>query len=428
MIQEFSVENFFSIKEKQTISFEATKDTMSEDDLIVKVNNGKVRLLRLGIIYGANASGKTNILLALQDIWTKLIQKADSKDSPMEYSPFAMTPHLPTKLAIIFYIDNVKYDYKLEYNKDVILWEELKFNPNGSSSLFYSRKFVTKDKPTEVKFGEKSGVNAYYRRKFVDETFNNQTVLATYGSFMADIPEVAKLYNWIRDGVHEIQNDSVMSITKKILADNDEKKFYLEELHKADFNISSFDVVTKELPEEIKNLVEEKNDKLPSDFIDNITQDLEFTHHTNQGEFKLSGRKESQGTLQYYLLLHKNFLSARNNGGIIMVDEICRSLHHDLQVHFILNFLLGSTNSQMIFTTHNIMLLDEDFVRRDMVYLANKSKETAETEIYSVLDIGLHKNIKLMNAYRIGRLGAVPDFGSTSDFQKDIESNEQKSN
>ena len=87
------------------------------------------------------------------------------------------------------------------------------------------------------------------------------------------------------------------------------------------------------------------------------------------------------------------------------------SLHYDLFTHIIKTFLVNSDRAQLIFSTHSLMLLDEDFIRRDMVYFASKN-ESGATEIYRAKDFGLHKEVSILNAYRAGKLGAKPQLGS----------------
>ena len=98
---------------------------------------------------------------------------------------------------------------------------------------------------------------------------------------------------------------------------------------------------------------------------------------------------------------------------IYLIDELEDSLHYDLVLHILLRFIRNSTHSQLIFTTHNILLLDEDFIRRDMVKLVEKSRETAESHVCSASEFKLHKKLSLFNAYKIGKFGAKPELGST---------------
>lgn len=95
----------------------------------------------------------------------------------------------------------------------------------------------------------------------------------------------------------------------------------------------------------------------------------------------------------------------------MLCDELENSLHYDLFTHIIKTFLVNSDRAQLIFSTHSLMLLDEDFIRRDMVNFASKN-ESGATEIYRAKDFGLHKEVSILNAYRAGKLGAKPQLGS----------------
>ena len=105
-----------------------------------------------------------------------------------------------------------------------------------------------------------------------------------------------------------------------------------------------------------------------------------------------------------------SFLLIKQNQ-ILLCDELESSLHYDLFTHIIKTFLVNSERGQLIFSTHSLMLLDEDFIRRDMVYFTNKN-EAGATEIYRAKDFGLHKDVSILNAYRGGKLGAKPNLGS----------------
>ena len=125
MILDFSVENFLSFSARQEISFEASNDNTSEDSLIIKVKHPRsgsvTRVLRMSSVYGANASGKTNLLYAIADVWAKLYQPCASKDEKILFRPFAMYRDENTKMTVSFFINGVKYDYSIEYSDDTPL-------------------------------------------------------------------------------------------------------------------------------------------------------------------------------------------------------------------------------------------------------------------------------------------------------------------
>lgn len=144
MIQDFSVENFLSFDSRQEISFDASNDNSSEAMLVVKVKHPKsgveTRLLRMCAIYGANASGKTNLLYAIEDIWNKLYTPFVSKDENILFRPFAVRKDDNTKMEVSFFINGIRYEYKVEYNGSEIVYELMEYNPNGVMSQFYERK------------------------------------------------------------------------------------------------------------------------------------------------------------------------------------------------------------------------------------------------------------------------------------------------
>ena len=124
MIQEFTVKNFLSYKEKVTLNFEATKDKKLLEELTIEPKKG-VKLLKSIIIYGANASGKSNLLRAIEILWMLLISPAEDKNEAIElYYPFELTNNEPTYFEIIFWIKDIKFKYQVEYNSTNILYEK----------------------------------------------------------------------------------------------------------------------------------------------------------------------------------------------------------------------------------------------------------------------------------------------------------------
>ena len=156
MIVNFSVQNFGSIKDKQTLSFEADKSTHLEDHYIINTNGG-LRLLKLALIYGANASGKTTILKALDFLRRIVLDPAKKKTDPIEFNPFLFDSKTPKQNSIIiidFIQNEVRYSYEVEFNKNAVLKEELNFfNPN-KANVFKRTTDVLKQF-TEITFGSK---------------------------------------------------------------------------------------------------------------------------------------------------------------------------------------------------------------------------------------------------------------------------------
>ena len=405
-----------SFKDEQVLSFEATKDTTSLEYLTYEVKPN-VRLLKMAIIYGANASGKSNLLFAIQTLWKLLFYPKSNKEEQIDFKPFALTEDQPIEFGIVFFINGIKYQYTISYNKDYVLSEKLEYAPNGIISLFYSREFVGKDKVPVIKFGDLLGLSAKSKNTFIDNTLNNHTLLSTFAKISVDADPFKIIFEWIKDYVHEVSfKNKLLEIVKKINVDEKKKDFILKSLCQADFNIIQIDLaeVPNEIPYQLRMKLENDSsvpNSVKEQLLKETSEDTLFMHHTKEGDFSLRSGVESAGTLSYLTLLDQLY-EMINQNHIYLYDEIERNIHYDLLIHYLSLFMMNSQASQLIFTTHDQLLLDEDFIRRDMVWFTAKSKETGGTELYSAADFGLHKNLSLYKAYKVGKLGAKPELGS----------------
>lgn len=394
MIQDFSVENFLSFDSRQEISFEASNDNSSEATLVVNVRHPKsgvvTRLLRMSAIYGANASGKTNLLYAIEDIWNKLYTPFVSKDEKILFRPFAMRRSESTKLAVSFFINGVKYEYMIEYNGSEIVRELIEFNPNGVMSQFYERKHNYSTNLPEITFGKNVGLDSKTAAIIITNTLPNHTVLSTCNKISVEAPAFEKVLGYIRRSILNTQREaSIDSLLKATLNQSARKIFLMQAIREADFNIS--DIVSRE--------------------IDKDDSKIEFEHTYAKGRFSMPIESESAGTLSFVEKMDLLYRVIESNK-FLMVDELDDSLHHDLLVYFLQTFLSNDSGAQLLFTIHDQLILTEDFMRRDMVWFTEKKEETASTEVFSADDFNLHKNASIFNAYKLGKLGAKPSVGS----------------
>lgn len=394
MILRFSVENFLSFATRQELSFEASSDNTSEDSLIIKVNHPKsgsvTRVLRMSAIYGANASGKTNLLYAIADIWAKLYQPCSSKDEKILFRPFAIRRDENTKMEVSFFINGVKYDYTIEYNGDVIIYELLEFNPNGVSSLFYERKHDFETNMPEITFGKNAGLDSKTATVIITNTLSNHSVLSTYNKISVDAPAFEIVISYIRNSILSSQTRlNINDLLKATISHGERKNFLLKAVKEADFNITN--IINRPTP---------KGDSK-----------IEFEHDYERGRFSMPIDSESDGTLSFVEKMDLLFGALKSNQ-FLMIDELDDSLHHDLMVYFIQTFLANDSKAQFLFTLHDQLILTEDFMRRDMVWFTEKEKSTASTELFSADDFNLHKNASIFNAYKLGKLGARPQVGS----------------
>ena len=417
MIYSFYVENFLSIRDRQEISFATTSDKTVRDFVAVEVKPN-VYINKLGIFYGANASGKSNILIAMEALFYLLYApQFDKDDEVVRYMPFALSSDKPTILGVVFFKNGIKYEYEISYCKTHIISEKLEFYPTRTRAEFYTRKFVGTDKKPIIKIGGTTNVLSKTRNDIITNTFNNHTVLSTIGktSLNDDAYLFVDLHYWIKTKLHNIDGDlegnSMINEIDKVCKNDLKKAFYLNLLQKADFNIKNIAVVddTNNMPKKFVEKVVSSN--LPEDKKFSILNDVVFTNYSKNGDFEVKSRFQSDGTRKFTELLDYLYDLVSDNH-IYFFDELGNRMHYDLMIYYIALMLHNSDQSQLFFSTHNILLLEEDFIRRDMVYLVDKDKDTATSSYTRVSDMGLHKNLSLYNAYKIGKLGAKPDLGS----------------
>lgn len=415
MIREFWVENYLSIKGRQTVNFE----TKNKDDEWASVDcGGEKRINKIGVVYGANASGKSNLLFAIQNVFELLFFPRQTRtDLVRAKDSFALTKDLPTKMFVSFYADNIKYDYEISFSKEYILSEKMDWYPNKSKSIFYERNFVSENSQAEIKFGPSLNISSKTKDTFLQNTLNNHSVLSTYAknSFGPDAQPIANLYSWMAKYVHEvnIMSNSLVDSLKSAEEDPKAKTFFLQMLSKADFNITNFYTETKAEEVSIKELTNgyidiSKDVKIPTNRIK-----VFFENKAENNSFVLDLKSQSQGTKKFLSNLIVLYRAITENH-IFLLDEIDSELHDDLLLFYLNTFLMNSNGSQLIFTSHEASLLHEDLLNghRDFVFFAEKNHDGAYSEYTRADAFGLHKNLSLYNSYRVGRLGAVPRLGS----------------
>jgi AAA15 family ATPase/GTPase len=436
MIVNFSVQNFGSIKDKQTLSFEAEKSTHLEDHYIIAATGG-LRLLKLALIYGANASGKTTILKALDFLRDLVLEPAEKKTDNLEFSPFLFDSETPKQNSIIsidFIQNDVRYFYEVELNKNAISREELNFfNPNKAN--VFKRTTDQNKQFTEITFGSKIKKDKTFEKTLESNTLWNNTVLGGFLKTNIELKELKEATDWFKNYLNPLiftRTELEGYVTSRIDKTEIEKDLVVSILKKADFNISDILIheEEKDLPDGFLEFIE-KQLKTPDEKIKELKNkgkitsvNLEFEHTVKNKKYSLPFELESQGTRRYYGLAGLLSLLIKNSVAF-PIDELEASLHPELYIHFLLSFLINSKKSQIIATTHNREILtNKDIFRNDAIWFTDKS-ETCATELYSLSDFDssvVRDTSNIFNAYKTGKLGGTPNLG---DYYIDI-SNEKK--
>jgi len=419
MIRNFWVKNYLSIRDKQELNFVAEE----RDSVLTEEVAEGVFLYKLAILYGSNASGKSNMLIALNKIFRLLIQaKSNSKIPIGNVIPFALTENEPTEMFVSFYAKGIRYDYKVKFNKNNILSEELYYYPNDAKTLFYERKFVDENIQTEIRFGETLGLETETQKDIRKDTLNNQSVLSVCRSkaYGKDIAPFNRLYDWIMINYHDIDGDEkkgVVEILREAYNNPQKRKFYNIMLRKADLNILEYKPIAEDryIQKSFRERIEKENipQEVKDELLKPIQESISFTNYSKNKEFEIPLKLQSKGTTKYILILEVLF-DMITGSHVYYLDELGEDLHKDLLFYYLNVFLFNSEKSQLIITSQETTLLSQDLINenRGVIWLVEKNRETASSEYFRGDSFGLDKDLSFYDSYSIGRLGAKPDLGS----------------
>ncbi len=418
MIINFSVQNFGSIKDKQTLSFEADKSTHLEDIYVIKTETGH-RLLKLGLIYGANASGKTTVLHVLHFLITIVLFPKEKKTDELDFNPFLFdenTPNSNSYISIEFIQNGIRYYYEIVFFKKAIVNESLiKYDPK--KTIIFNRKSDIKNQFTEIKFGDKLKIDKTFKKTLESNTLWNNTVFGGFLKTNIDLGELKEVIDWFANLPYSIEhqllfnNQDYFQYLKDAVEDKDSKNFMLSILQKADFNISNLYNVPLEKNLQLINHTKKIDKKILEEHYH-----IEFEHKVGNKKFTLPSELQSNGTLRvldlsFYLWL----LVSTPQYSLLLIDELELALHPDLYLHILTTFLMNSNNSQILATTHNREILNnKDIFRDDAIWITDKNNPDCATELYSLADFDssvIRDTTNRLNAYKSGKLGGVPNLG-----------------
>ena len=430
MIINFSVSNFGPIREEQVLSFEATADDSLNDYYIAEPIPG-LKLSKLLIIYGPNASGKSTILKALEFLRDLSIYPVKAKFEALDFEPFlfdGMSKKETSMLKISFVANKIRHNYKVEFTKNYILNERLQYAPKGRMADLYTRKTDVTNQLSKVVFGSTIKASSKDVDLLEGNTIWNTSVVGAFNKTNVNIPELQIVLHWFREILMseiEPRTDLFGWTTRKVDENTSFKESVVDIIKKADIQISGVDVIKKDRqlddemisrlssllpPDEMKDLLAAKNIKA----VDLIFEHLVRDKKGKESIHNLPREQESRGTLRYYGLSGILSTIIKENR-VISIDELETSLHPDLMKHFLLMFLANSSQSQMVITTHNLFLLEErEILRNDVIWFTQK-KDDGTTDLYSLSDFDtatIRKNSSIINSYKTGKLGAKPDLGN----------------
>ena len=254
MIAEFKIKNFYSLRDEQTLSFIPTNDNTSRDIYTEEVADG-VSLLKIGCIYGSNASGKTNILKALDFFSRFMVDDSLNKGDEIGIVPFLLddvSDKERTSFEMVFYLNRERYKLNLILDNEVIYEETLQVYSSVQPTLLYKRTYNAEKGATDIVFGGKVGLVKRSREAIGGNTFSKRTVIAAFGKSNVEKSRLNLVYDFFSQGIVPIMypQSSMMSFTKRRLTRSKDarlKNFILHFLKASDFNISDIAIHDEEI-------------------------------------------------------------------------------------------------------------------------------------------------------------------------------------
>lgn len=431
MIQKITISNFYSIREPLEVSFEASKEKQYGEDWIVQIGN--VKLLKALVLYGANGSGKTNILCALDFLREVIVSIPMREDDEFSYLRFSLDSECAGKNTVFdlyFFIGNVRYRYFLEISPKQIKKEELRVYHKGNKSrVIYIRRYNAEKDVNEVRFGTWLSMSPKDRKTIEESTKDNISVLSAYATKNISCNELKEVRNYFRYKFFKLYclQDGDRKVAEALKEDRQLKLLLVDLIQTFHSNIVDIKVQeeTKPIPEEARQiLLQMKHSEEEREVIEKLQTLTKLTSHyvhkTKLGEFTLEENLQSEGTRNFirHIVL---FYEAIQKGWLVALDEFGAGMQAKVLFLLMDFFLKFAERSQLIFATQSIEFLDYPRMRRDSISIIFKD-DIGQTHIDPDTVKGIHKNIKLRKAYIDGRLTTIdpkePDIDLITEYNR----------
>lgn len=424
MFVEFTVGNFRSFQKKVTLSLEAAaitskEKTVDENNLISIGKDSS--LLTSAVIYGANASGKSNLIRAFAFMRSFIINSSreSQADDPIKVEPFRLnhdTEKEPSFFELVFLIGGQKYRYGFEVSSEKVEREWLYTTFTTREAVLFTRKY------SDIKTNSRSFREG---RGLIEKTRPNALFLSVAAQFNGEISmKILKYFRQI-GLISGLDDSSYRSFTLRTFSDNPNfrekiKNFVLS----LDTGIDHLQVERREpgkvfIPSEI-------HEELKDTFIDlsvigykTIATHLQYDSKgqtVGEVDFDLEN-DESEGTKKLFYLSGP-MIDILNKGQVLIIDEMEARMHPLITCAMIRLFNTLETNpnrAQLIFTTHDTNLLDRNLFRRDQVWFTEKDSYGA-THLYSLVEFKPRNDESYERNYLRGKYGAVPYLGDLSNI------------
>ena len=401
MIAEIKFKNMFSFRDETVLSFEADKSKDLESYHVVQLAPD-VKLLKLAVIYGANASGKSNIIKVCDFIRSFITCTPLNKAELIKIVPFLLnrtSKEQASEFSVSFYAMNgdkaIRYVYSVLLETTHIVRETLIYYLSQQPATVFERSM--ENNVSSIKFGQKVKISTAAKEEITLKCLPNMSVFAAYMQVNTNIAEMETALQYLTKQMMPaiVPTSSLSRYAEEAIKKETAKEYILRYLQEADFNISN---ISSKEQETKKGVV-------------NYTM---YQHKVSSGlggndYYEFPELYESDGTIRTFGLASQIQNSIGSNA-FLAVDEIESSLHPKLIEYMIERFLKESKQAQLLLTTHYDGLLgEEDLLRKDNIWFAEKNTDGASV-LYPLTDFkGLNRISSLQKAYKFGKFGAVPN-------------------
>ncbi len=411
MLLQFSVENYTSIKNKCVLDLTPTVDKEHPENILMR---GEQKALNVITVYGANASGKSNLFKAMTSA-LNIIRNSENTQINMllPIMPFKFDGSSQTKPSSFEFTfvanDEKKYVYGFSATPEEITEEYLYCYNSAKPSVIFD--FTYKAELPEYKFSRSSKSELV---PLLEKRTKNKLFISTATAWNATSTKVA--FEWLATGVNTITNVNELSNVSLDKYRTDDSKEYIQFakmlMKHADINISDFDInITETEVSPLSFMINGQTITPAKNYnVEVLTSHLIKDENGQETKYKLNLQEESLGTNQLFLYapLLKDII---DNGATLFVDELDKSLHPFI-VKYIINMFrdesINKNGAQLIATTHETVLLSLDMLRRDQIYFTEKDSDTGITSLYSLNEFSVRKSDNVEKGYLLGRYGAIP--------------------
>ena len=421
MLVEFRTKNFCSLRDEQLLSLVASKDkTLQDSNTQATGISAAPTLLCSAVIYGANASGKSNLIKALQYMRVVVTESATAIAPGQIFGvqPFRLDPNSasqPSEFEVTFLLNGVRYQYGFAMTPQRIVSEHLLVYKAFKPQKWFTRRFDIDTGKDVYEFG--SGLKG---PKNLWEGATRPNALFLSMAVQLNSIDLHPVFDWFSNQLVIFDEQSQLSpqVSIQMLKQEESRKDICNFLTNADISLADIEVETRTVPGQSVHL-----DLLAGKTevrLENIEEHkVRFRHVTEHGTAIFDLLEESNGT-RNLLFLAGPVLNILNKGLTLIIDELDTSLHTLLVRELICLFHrpeINTKGAQLVFTTHDTSLLDApDLFRRDQVWFVEKNQDQASSLI-NLSEFSPRKNEALERGYLIGRYGGIPFFNDTFGFK-----------